>query len=74
MRAAGIDKNWGVLEVGPGIGVLTKELCAAAGKVVAVEVDERLPPILAETMAGCDNFRLVLGDVLKLDLSGLIAR
>lgn len=74
VRAAGIDKDWGVLEVGPGIGVLTKELCAAAGKVVAVEVDERLPAILDETMAGCGNFRLVLGDVLKLDLAGLIAR
>lgn len=70
--AAGIDKNWGVLEVGPGIGVLTQELAQRAGKVVAVEVDERLPALLKETMAGCENFRLVMGDVLKIDLAALL--
>ena len=74
VEAAGIDHTYGVLEIGPGIGVLTKELCARAKKVVAVEVDERLPALLAETMAGCDNFQLALGDVLKLDLAALIAR
>ncbi len=70
--AAGIDRSFGVLEIGPGIGVLTKELCLRAGKVVAVEVDTRLPPILAETMAGFENFRLIMGDVLKTDLAALI--
>ena len=62
----------GVLEIGPGIGVLTKELAQRAAKVVSIEVDERLPPLLAETMAGVDNFKLVLQDVLKVDLRALI--
>ena len=62
----------GVLEIGPGIGVLTKELAQRASKVVSIEVDERLPPLLAETMAGVDNFKLVLQDVLKVDLRALI--
>ena len=74
VEAAGIDESFGVLEIGPGIGVLTKELCARAKKVVAVEVDERLPALLAETMGSYVNFQLVLGDVLKLDLAALIAR
>ena len=63
----------GVLEIGPGIGVLTRELAKRAAKVVSIEVDERLPPLLAETMAGVDNFKLVLQDVLKVDLKALIA-
>ena len=70
--ASGVDKTWGVLEIGPGIGVLTKELAQRAAKVVSIEVDERLPPLLAETMAGVDNFKLVLQDVLKVDLRALI--
>lgn len=74
VQAAGIDGSFGVLEVGPGIGVLTKELCLRAAKVVSVEVDERLAPILGETMADFPNFRLVMGDVLKTDLAALIAR
>lgn len=69
---SGIDRNCGVLEVGPGIGPLTKELCANAGKVVAVEVDQTLRPILAETLAGCDNLEIIWGDVLKQDLQTLI--
>ena len=72
-EAAGIGPGWGALEVGPGIGVLTKELAKRAAKVVSIEVDERLPPLLAETMAGVDNFKLVLQDVLKVDLKALIA-
>ena len=63
----------GVLEIGPGIGVLTRELAKRAAKVVSIEVDERLPPLLAETMAEVDNFKLVLQDVLKVDLKALIA-
>ena len=50
--ASGVDKRYGVIEIGPGIGVLTKELAKRAAKVVSIEVDERLPPLLAETMAG----------------------
>ncbi len=74
VEAAGIDKSWGVLEVGPGIGVLTRELAQRAGKVVAVEVDERLPALLQETMGDCENFRLVMGDVLKIDLAALLRK
>lgn len=66
------DESTGVLEIGPGIGVLTKELCAVAGKVVAIELDKRLYPVLDETLADCDNFELVCGDAMKLDLNELI--
>ena len=72
-EAAGIGPGWGALEVGPGIGVLTEQLCKRADKVVSIEVDKRLPPLLEETMAGYDNFTLVLNDVLKVDLKALLA-
>ena len=62
----------GVLEVGPGIGVLTTELAARAEKVCAIELDRRLPPVLAETLAQHSNVRVVLGDVLKLNLHSLL--
>jgi 16S rRNA (adenine1518-N6/adenine1519-N6)-dimethyltransferase len=74
VEAAGIDETFGVLEIGPGIGVLTKELAARVKKVVAVEVDERLPALLDETLADTDNVKVVLGDVLKTDLHALIAK
>ena len=70
--ASGVDRRYGVIEIGPGIGVLTRELARRAAKVVSIEVDERLPPLLAETMAGVENFKLVLQDVLKVDLRALI--
>lgn len=66
------DENTGVIEVGPGIGVLTKELCKVAGKVVAIELDKRLFPVLDETLSEFDNLQIVEGDVLKLDLKELI--
>ena len=72
-EAAGLAEGWGALEVGPGIGVLTKELALRADKVVTVEIDRRLPPLLEESLAGLDNIRLVMGDVLELDLHALIA-
>ena len=62
----------GVLEIGAGIGVLTKELCRAAKKVVSIEIDSKLYPVLDETLGGFDNFELVEGDVMKLDLNALI--
>ena len=70
--AAGIDRSYGVIEIGPGIGVLTKEMAKRAGKVVAIEVDKRLPPVLAETLAGFDNVKVILQDVLKTDLRALV--
>ena len=70
--AAGIDETCGVLEVGPGIGPLTQELCSCAGKVTAVEIDRSLQPILAETMAGNDNLEIIFGDILKTDIPALV--
>ncbi len=66
------DENTGVIEVGPGIGVLTKELCRVAGKVVAIELDKRLFPVLDETLSACDNLEIISGDVMKIDLKKLI--
>ena len=68
-----LDENTGVLEVGPGIGCLTEQLSAQAGKVVAVELDKALKPVLKETLAGRSNVEIVFGDVLKLNLKELAA-
>ncbi len=70
-QGAGIDENTGVLEVGPGIGTLTRELCQRARRVVAVELDRRLPPVLGETLGEFDNFHLVEGDILKTNIPQL---
>ena len=70
---SGAGEGVGVIEIGPGIGVLTQELCELADKVVAVEIDKRLIPVLGETLAEYDNVRIVNEDVLKLDLNKLIA-
>ena len=72
-EASGIGPGWGALEVGPGIGVLTEQLCKRADSVISIEVDKRLPPLLEETMADYDNFKLILNDVLKVDLKALLA-
>ena len=72
-EGSGADKNCGVLEIGTGIGVLTKELSALAGKVVAIELDKRLPDLLAESLGGCGNVEILSGDVLKTDLPALAA-
>ena len=69
LSVSGIDESCGVLEIGPGIGVLTQELCSAAGKTVCVELDRSLLPVLEETLAGHDNFKVIHGDVMKLKLS-----
>lgn len=66
------DASYGVLEIGPGIGVLTVELARRAAKVVSVELDDRLFPILKKTLADFDNIELVHGDILKLDLHALL--
>lgn len=70
---AGCIPGCGVLEVGPGIGALTVQLARRAEKVVSVELDKRLPPVLAETMAGYGNFTLIEGDVMKLSLAAVAA-
>lgn len=61
-----------VIEIGPGIGVLTAEAAESAAKVVAIEIDKKLIPILAETLADYDNIRVVNQDILKTDLNELI--
>lgn len=63
----------GIIEIGPGIGVLTNELCKCADKVVAIELDSRLIPILGETLSEHRNLKVVNADVLDLDLRRLIA-
>lgn len=65
--------GWGVLEIGIGVGTLTKELARRADKVAAVELDDRLFPIVGETLAEFDNIRLFHGDAMKYDLKTLIA-
>ena len=70
--ASGVDKRYGVLEIGPGIGALSHELCERAGRVVSVELDKTLLPILEETMARFDNFEVVSADILKTDIPALV--
>ena len=70
--ACGADERHGVLEIGPGVGCLTRELCARAARVASIELDKALLPVLGETMAGVGNFTLIPGDVLKLDLPALV--
>lgn len=65
---SGVDKDMCALEIGPGIGVLTKELAKRAKRVLAVEIDEALPPVLAETLAEFDNVTVLGADVLKIDM------
>ena len=67
-----MGEDFGVIEIGPGIGVLTKELSKKAKKVVAIELDTRLIPILKETLAECDNVEVINADAMKLDLAALI--
>ena len=62
----------GVIEIGPGAGVLTKELCSRFSKVVAIELDKRLEPILQKTLAEFDNYQIIFEDVLKVDLKKII--
>lgn len=70
---AELDGQTGVLEVGPGVGCLTVQLAKKAGKVIAVELDKKLAPVLDITLADCPNAEAVFADVLKLDLSALVA-
>ena len=69
---AGVDKDAGVLEIGPGIGPLTQQLCLRAGKVCAVELDTRLKPILERTVGEFSNLEILWADALKLNLPELV--
>ena len=72
MARCACDKETGALEIGPGAGVLTRELAAAAKKVVAIELDNRLKSVLAKTLADKDNVEVIFGDAMKIDLVALI--
>ncbi len=67
-------ENKGVIEIGPGVGVLTNELSKRAKKVVAFEIDSRLIPVLGETLSDCDNVKIICGDIIKQDLNEIIKR
>lgn len=69
---SGAGQGVGVIEVGPGIGVLTNELCTLADKVVAIELDKRLLPVLDETLGEYDNLKVINADILEIDLHKLI--
>ena len=71
-QASGADGSSAVLEIGPGVGPLTQQLSRLAGKVVSVELDRSLLPVLSETMADCPNVEIVPGDILKLDIGALL--
>ena len=72
LRAADITKEDTVVEIGPGIGTLTQYLAEAAGKVYAVEIDEKLLPILADTLSSYENVEVIHNDILKCDLNRLL--
>ena len=72
VEVSAIDKDYGVIEIGPGFGVLTKFLLEKAGKVVSIEIDTRLKEVLDYTLSGYDNFEFVQSDALKTDLKKLI--
>ncbi|MDD5955172.1 MAG: 16S rRNA (adenine(1518)-N(6)/adenine(1519)-N(6))-dimethyltransferase RsmA [Firmicutes bacterium] len=72
VREAGVDKTAGVLEIGPGIGPLTQQLCLNAERVCAVELDTRLKPILDMTVGAFPNLEIIWNDVLKLDVPALV--
>lgn len=70
---AGVDKEVGVIEIGPGIGSLTEALAKKAKKVISFEIDGRLLPILAETLADYNNVEIINNDILKVDVDNIIA-
>ena len=71
--SAGIDEDTGVLEIGPGIGCLTEQLSQKAGKVLCVELDNALKPVLKETLSGCGNVEILFGDIMKQDIAALVS-
>lgn len=73
MAAAVSGENVGVLEIGPGAGVLTAQLSASCKRVVSVELDTRLKPVLEQTLADCTNVKIIWNDILKVDLKSVLA-
>lgn len=74
VEGAHITKEDAVLEIGPGIGVMTNTLCEAAGQVVSVEIDKTLMPVLSETVGHHENLHIIEGDILKIDIKDLFER
>lgn len=72
IEESGLTEEYGVLEIGPGLGALTKELCPSAKKVVAIELDKDVIPELTATLAPYDNYEIIMGDVMELDLREII--
>jgi len=72
VKMSGVDKSYGVLEIGPGLGALTSILSREAGFVTSVELDKRLVPVLKEIFAEHSNVNIIQGDILKLDIKNLI--
>ncbi|MEB3102400.1 16S rRNA (adenine(1518)-N(6)/adenine(1519)-N(6))-dimethyltransferase RsmA [Ferviditalea candida] len=73
VNAAGLDSAKGALEIGPGIGALTQQLAETAGKVAAVEIDQRLIPVLEDVLRPYPNVKIIHGDVLKVNLRAVLA-
>ena len=72
VAGSGITADCGVLEIGPGAGALTKELLGAAGRVLSVEIDDELIPVLQSRFGSDERFRLIHGDILKTDVAALL--
>ncbi|MBE6984187.1 MAG: ribosomal RNA small subunit methyltransferase A [Ruminococcaceae bacterium] len=71
---SGIDASCCAVEIGPGFGPLTQELCKRAGKVIALELDTTLKPVLSETVGEFDNLEIIFTDAMKVDLPELLAQ
>lgn len=74
IKHAGIDKQSNVIEIGPGIGALTEQLAIYANKVLAYEIDQRLLPILTDTLSGYENIEIIHQDILKADVADAIQK
>ena len=74
VSAAGVTKEDTVLEIGPGIGTMTQYIAEAAGKVIAVEIDKMLIPILADTLSTYDNVKVINNDILKVDIEDIVQK
>lgn len=72
IELSNINEEYLVIEIGPGIGVLTQQLCENAKKVISIEIDKRLIPVLNETLSEYDNYKIINEDILKVDLKNLI--